>query len=284
MFGLMDSARAFKYLEQICLIGARYSGSPGMEKQQKLITGHFMKFGCQVKLQAFDAPHPQTGQPVRMNNIIISWHPESKDRVLLCAHYDTRPFPDREISPAARRGLFVGANDGASGVALFMEMAHHMDKIQPGMGVDFVLFDGEELVFDRVGRYFLGADFFARQYRDAPPAYRYRYGILVDMIADKELTLYHEQNSVDYAPELVQSVWATAQRLKVTEFKHRVKHEVQDDHLPLNDVARIPTIDLIDFDYDHWHTRKDTPANCSGESIAKVGYVLMEWLKNVPAQ
>ncbi len=282
MQGPLDAERSFKYLTEICDIGARPSGSPGMEKQQKLITDYFSKFQCEVKLQPFDAPHPLNGQPVRMNNIIISWHPEATERVMLCAHYDTRPFPDRETSPTAKRGLFVGANDGASGVALFMELAHHLERLKPTYGVDFVLFDGEELVFDRQGRYFLGSEHFARRYRDEPPKYRYRYGVLVDMIADKQLTIYYEKHSMSYAPELAKSIWSTAQRLRVPEFIPRTRHEIQDDHLPLNDVAGIPTIDIIDFDYPHWHTKKDIPANCSGESIAKVGHVLLEWLQNVP--
>lgn len=282
MHGLLDANRCFKYMNQICDIGVRFSGSPGMEKQQKLITDHFSKFKCEVKLQPFDAPHPLNGQPVRMNNIIISWQPEATERVLLCAHYDTRPFPDREVTPTARRGLFVGANDGASGVALFMEMAHHMEDLKPTFGVDFVLFDGEELVYDRQGTYFLGSECFARHYRDEPPKYQYRYGVLIDMIADKQLAIYYEKNSLNYAPELAKSIWGTAQKLRVTEFVPRIRHEIQDDHLPLNDIARIPTIDIIDFDYAHWHTRKDIPANCSGESMAKVGHVLLEWLKDVP--
>lgn len=282
MHGPLDAERCFKYLNQVCDIGARYSGSAGMERQQKLITDHFSKFGCQVKLQPFDAPHPLNGNPVRMNNIIISWHPEAAERVMLCAHYDTRPYPDREVSPTARRGVFVGANDGASGVALFMELAHHMEQIKPTFGVDFVLFDGEELVYDRQGTYFLGSEHFARRYRDEPPKHQYRYGVLIDMIADKQLAIYYEKNSLDYAPDLAKSIWSTAQKLRVTEFIPRSKHEIQDDHLPLNDVARIPTIDIIDFDYAHWHTRKDIPANCSGESMAKVGHVLLEWLQNVP--
>ena len=282
MHGPLDADRCFKYLTEICDIGPRPSGSTGMEKQQKLITEYFAKFKCDVKLQPFDAPHPQTGLPVRMNNIIISWQPAATERVLLCAHYDTRPFPDQEVSPSARKGVFIGANDGASGAALFMELAHHMEQLKPTYGVDFVLFDGEELVFDRQGRYFLGSEHFARKYRDEPPQHKYRYGILLDMIADKQLTIYHEKNSVAYAPDLVKSVWGMAQKLRVPEFIARAKHEVQDDHLPLNDVAGIPTIDLIDFDYKHWHTKRDIPANCSGSSMAKVGYVLLEWLKDVP--
>ncbi len=224
MPGQLDAGRCFKYMNQICEIGGRWSGSPGMEKQQKLITDHFSKFKCQVQLQPFDAPHPLNGQPVRMNNIIISWQPEAKERVLLCAHYDTRPYPDREVSPTAKRGVFVGANDGASGVALFMEMAHHMEQLKPSFGVDFILFDGEELVYDRQGTYFLGSEAFARHYRDEPPKHQYRYGILIDMIADKQLAIYYEKNSLDYAPELAKSIWATAQKLQVTEFIPRMRH------------------------------------------------------------
>lgn len=282
MHGPLDADRCFKYLQQICDIGVRSSGSPGMDKQQKLITDYFSKFKCEVRLQPFDAPHPLNGRPVRMNNIIISWHPEATERVLLCAHYDTRPYPDQEISPTARRGLFVGANDGASGVALFMELAHHMEQLKPTFGVDFVLFDGEELVYDRQGKYFLGSEYFARHYRDEPPQHQYRYGILLDMIADKDLKIYYEVHSMSYAPELAKSIWSTARKLRVTEFIARSNHEINDDHVPLNDIAKIPTIDIIDFDYPHWHTRRDVPANCSGTSMAKVGHVLLEWLKDVP--
>lgn len=280
--GDVDAERAFGYLTKICDIGPRYSGSAGMEEQQKLIAEHFVACGAEVRFQTFDAAHPQTGKPVRMTNIIVSWHPQAKERVLLCCHYDTRPTPDREILPHNRRKPFVGANDGASGVALFMELGHHLRTIQPTYGVDFVFFDGEELVYGRQGKYFLGSEHFAQQYRDRPPGHRYVYGVLVDMIADKELNIYQERNSRQYAPALVDSIWNTAKELGVKEFIGRVKHEVQDDHLPLNDVAKIPTIDIIDFDYPHWHTAKDVAANCSGESMALVGRVLLKWLTVVP--
>ena len=279
----LDAKRAFEYLEKVCEIGPRWSGSPGMIKQQDYLAKFFEEHGAKVFLQPFDAPHPLSGEPVRMQNLIVQWHPEAKVRILLACHYDTRPFPDQEISPSARKGTFIGANDGGSGVALFMEMAHHLPGLELDVGVDMVFFDGEELVFDKVGKYFLGSEYFARQYRDEQRAYRYEYGILVDMIGDKQLTIYQEGNSLEYAPTLVKSVWGIAQRLGVREFIPRVKHTIQDDHLPLNDLAKIPTIDLIDFDYPYWHKRKDIPANCSGESIAKVGRVLLEVLKAQPA-
>jgi len=279
----IDSKRAFDYLVKICRIGPRPSGSAGMSKQQTLLIEHFEQFDVPVKLQPFDARDPLSGLPVRMQNILIQWHPQAKNRILLACHYDTRPYPDRDRNPFQNNKLFIGANDGASGVALFMELAHHIQNINPTYGVDFVLFDGEELIYGNQGKYFLGSEYFAKEYRDNPPEYRYIWGIVVDMIGDRTLAIYQERNSLKYAPELVRSVWDTAKKLGKKQFVPKPRHEVLDDHLALNDIARIPTIDIIDFDYPQWHTSQDLPANCSGESLAIVGEVLLQWLQQVPA-
>ena len=274
-----DANRAMQYLQQVCDIGPRISGTEGMQKQQELIEQHFAKFPCQVQHQDFDVAHPETGEPVRMRNIIVSWHPEATQRVLLACHYDTRPRPDRELNPFQRNKPFIGANDGASGVALFMELAHQMPAIKPHYGVDFIFFDGEELVYDSKDKYFWGSEYFAKQYRDQPPQHRYVAGVLVDMIADKNLNIFQEGNSLKYAPAVTQSVWKVAADLHETAFIGRRKHNLSDDHLPLNETARIPTCDIIDFDYPHWHTRNDVPAACSGESVVRVGRVLVTWLE-----
>ena len=274
-----NADRAFGYLEQVCRIGPRISGSDGMLRQQQLIIEHFQKFGCEIRAQAFDAAHPVNGQPVRMTNLIVSWNPRAKERVLLCCHYDTRPYPDRDF--LRPRGTFIGANDGGSGVALFMELGHHLKQIQPTYGVDLVFFDGEELVYSDRDKYFLGSEYFATWYRDHPPEYRYVCGVLLDMVGGKRLRIYQERNSVRLAGKVTQSVWDTAKQMRVKEFIPRVKHEVRDDHLPLNQIARIPTCDLIDFDYSAWHTTKDLPSACSGESLATVGNVLLQWLTEV---
>jgi hypothetical protein len=280
----VDADRAFGYLTKICDIGPRISGSQGMQRQQALIAEHFAKLKAQVRFQSFDAPHPQTRAPVRMNNIIVSWDREAQERVLVACHYDTRPHADRDPNPQlAQRGAFLGANDGASGVALLMEMGHHLREIKPTYGVDFVFFDGEELVYNPTDDYFLGSEHFAADYRDNPPAYKYVYGVLVDMIGDKDLQLYYERNSLLYAPELCRSIWKTARQLSVGEFIARTKHEVRDDHLALNEIANIPACDIIDFNYEYWHTTKDVPAACSGASLAKVARVLLAWLEQVPA-
>ena len=278
-----DAKRAFGYLSQICDLGSRTSGTDGMLRQQELLEEHFTTLGGDVKYQSFDTVHPVSGAPVRLANMIVSWHPAATERVLVCCHYDTRPYPDRDPLPANRTKPFIGANDGGSGVALLMELGHHISQIDPTYGVDFVFFDAEELVYQVTGgKYFIGSEHFATEYRDNPPEHRYVCGVLVDMVGDKDLQLFQEKYSLSYAPDVTRSIWALAARLRVREFIPRRKHEVRDDHLPLNQIAGIPTCDIIDFDYPHWHTRNDIPAACSGESLTKVGRVLLTWLQEVP--
>jgi hypothetical protein len=276
-----NGARAYEYLEQLCAIGPRPSGSPGMERQQRMLTEHFRALGGEVHLQRFQMRHPVDRTPVRMANLIVQWHPDRTNRILLCAHYDTLPYPLED--PVDPRGVFVGANDGASGVAVLMELAHEIPALCVDYGIDFVLFDAEEFIFfgDRRDRYFLGSEYFSRQYIEQPPPYRYRWGVLLDMVGDKDLQLFQERNSVwwrDTRP-LVDAIWATARRLGVREFIPRWKYEIKDDHVMLHNVARIPACDIIDYDYPPWHTRGDTPDKCSALSLAKVGWVIREWLK-----
>jgi len=288
----LNAERAFGYLQEVCAIGPRVSATPGMIKQQELLKAHFEKLGGKVSLQEFNARHPQTGATVKLANQIVEWHPEKKDRILLCCHYDTRPFPDRDPDVTRRRDPFIGANDGGSGVALLMELGNHMARLRCKYGVDFVFFDGEELVYDEEVRrdpYFLGSEHFAREYASQPPGHKYKWGVLFDMIGDKHLLLYREVNSMawpDTRP-LVLDIWKTAGSLGVKEFVNITRHEIRDDHLALRNTGKIPTCDLIDFEYptvrgpNYWHTTHDVPANCSGESIAKVGYVIHTWLQQV---
>jgi hypothetical protein len=278
----LNAARAYGYLQEICAIGPRISGSPGMRQQLRLLREHFAKLGGNVRFQPFMAPNPRGGEKVQLVNMIVEWHPEKKERVLLCAHFDTRPLPDRDPSPSARReGTFIGANDGASGTALLMELGHLMRSLDIRYGVDFALFDGEEFVYDERDRYFLGSENFARMYVKEPPAHKYRWGVLLDMVGDADLQIYQEKISLSWRDTrpLVAQIWGTAQRIGVREFVAQPRHEVQDDHIPLRQIANIPTCDIIDFDYPAWHTTADVPQNCSGESMAKVGWVVLEWLK-----
>lgn len=280
--------RAYQHLKDICALGGRVSGSNGMAQQQKLLIDHFEQLGGRVSRQEFDARHPEDGSTVKMANLVVEWHPERSDRILLCAHYDTRPFPDNDPDPAKRRGLFVGANDGASGTAVLCELARFMPSLDSRYGVDFVLFDGEELVFDNArDPYFLGSKHFARIYAAGEIEPTYHYGVLLDMVGDREISLYYERNSMKHARDVVIDVWKAARRLNARTFKHRSKHTVNDDHVPLNEIAKIPTIDIVDFDYprpgrlNYWHTTMDVPEMCSADSLGIVGAVVLEWLSHV---
>ncbi len=280
-----NGARAYDYLKQLCALGPRRSGSPAMAQQQKLLVAHFEKLGGKVEMQRFSVPHPLDGSPVPMANIIIRWNPQSRERILLCGHYDTLPFP--MLDPENPRGVFVGANDNASGIAILMELAHQMADLRLPLGVDFVLLDGEELIFQekdgQKGEFFRGSTHFARQYAAGHANYRYRYGVLLDMVGNADLQICQEQNSLlwpDTQP-LVEQIWATAARLGLSEFIAQPGWKVDDDHVPLHNIGGIPTCDVIDFDYPPWQTEGDTPDKCSASSLAKVGWVISEWLKGL---
>jgi glutaminyl-peptide cyclotransferase len=250
-----------------------------MAAQQKLLIAHFQKCGAQVALQRFRARHPVNDSWVPMTNIIVRWNPNAAQRILLCGHYDTLPYP--LMDPVDPQGKFVGANDNASGVAILMQLAHDMPKLKCKYGVDFVLLDGEEYIFSREDRYFLGSEYFAREYAKKKPCYR--WGVLLDMVGATNLRISPERSSAEWRDTrpLVREVWATAARLGVREFVSRPLYEIDDDHLMLHEVGHIPCIDMIQNmpSYPPWHTRGDTPDKCSPLSLAKVGWVIQEWLR-----
>lgn len=284
----IDGDRAYKYLVDLCKIGPRPAGSPANTRQRQMVAQHFAKAGGKVREQVFKSTDPKTGQPVVMANLVGSWFPDRTERVVIGAHYDTRPFPDEDKDPANRKAPFIGANDGASGVALLMEIANHLSEMPTPWGVDLVLFDGEELVYgggqDQIGEYFLGSKEFGRLYseslrgkRNDPTVTRYVAGFVLDMVGDKDLQIDKEPYSLEFNPNLVREVWAVAKSLKVPRFRDRVGQAVLDDHLALYN-SGIPAIDIIDFKYPHWHTAGDTPDKCSGESLEAVGKVVTAWL------
>ncbi len=277
-----DAKRAMGYLQDICKIGPRISGSAGMKKQQDLIQKHFEDLGLKVVYQRFEARQASQTAKVPMANMIVSWNPDATRRVILCTHYDTRPIADQEPERRRWNDPFISANDGGSGVALLMELARHMKKLKLNVGVDFVLFDGEEYVFQPEDEYFFGSKHFGAQYRKDldKSKNRYKGAVLLDMIGGKNPSFPVEQNSWWKASGLVREVWQVAAEMKCAAFKGNEfsKVAVEDDHMALNR-AGIPAIDIIDFDYAHWHRLTDVPENCSAESIEQVAKVLAAWLQ-----
>jgi glutaminyl-peptide cyclotransferase len=219
--------------------------------------------------------------------MIVTWHPESEKRVIFCSHYDTRPIADQEPNRRDWTKPFVSANDGASGAAWMMELAHHMKDLKDAkdrplkVGVDFILFDGEEYIFERDrDKYFIGSEYFASEYKKDKPKYKYVAGVLLDLFAGKNARYPLEQTSSFYAGGVQESIWKVAVDLKVPAFQNRRGAEVLDDHIALNK-AGIPTVDIIDFAYPHWHLLSDTPDKCSGESMEQVARVLTVWVQRI---
>jgi len=132
--GRFSGERAFAHLTAICDLGPRPSGSTGMLKQRAMVVRHFEALGATVTRQPFRIRDRRSGEAVAMENLIVTFHPERTERVMLCSHYDTRPFPDRD--PTDPKGIFLGANDGASGVAALMELGRFMPSLPGGVGVD----------------------------------------------------------------------------------------------------------------------------------------------------
>ena len=210
----IDAARAYGYLKAICDLGPRPAGSAANTRQRAMVAAHFKKMGATVREQPFEANDPRTGAKVAMANLIGAWHPERTQRVVLGAHYDTRPFPDQERDPARRKLPFLGANDGASGVALLMEIAHHLDALPTPWGVDLVLFDGEELVYGQGAASTSSAPRqFARAHdesvRSRRATSRYVAALVLDMVGDRNLTRSTRSSTAcNFTSDLVQEVWA----------------------------------------------------------------------------
>ena len=231
------------------------------------------KYADEVRLQDFNHTGYE-GERFPLTNIIASFSTHATSRILLCAHWDTRPRAENDEDKSRRNEPIIGANDGASGVAVLLELASLFRESRPPVGVDLVLLDGED--YGKEGdldSYFLGSRYFADH---QPPDYR--FGVLLDMVSDKFLEIPKEQNSIKFAPDILETIWNTAHALGYPQFVNDAGDAISDDHIPLNE-AGIRTVDLIDFNYPDptnrfWHSHKDIPENCSAESLEAVGTVL----------
>lgn len=270
-----NGTRAFDALLKQTSFGPRNPNSRGHRECLEYLESTLHGLADEVRLQPFSHVGYH-GEVLQLTNVIGSFRPQEKTRILLCAHWDTRPRADQDSDTSKRETPIIGANDGASGVAVLLELAALLKKTPPPIGVDLVLFDGEDYGLEGDhDSYLLGSRYFAK---NRPASYLPRFGILLDMVGDKSLELPKEGYSVRYGPDVVKMVWNTAKELGISQFIDGPGEEIIDDHLPLND-AGIVTIDIIDFNYPDpthrfWHTHQDIPENCSAESLDAVGTVL----------
>ncbi len=268
---VFDENRAYDYLKTQCGFGPRFPGSPGHKACLDYLVQELQKSADNVVRQPFPHRDPKSGQNYQLTNVISSFGSHGK-RIMLCAHWDTRPWADYDPDESNHDQPVMGANDGASGVAVLLEIAQVLKQNPPPFGVDIVFFDGEDSgQYGQDGSWCKGSEYFAAQ---KGFDYNPQFAILLDMVGDKDLRLPIERNSEMYAPDLVDRVWSKAESLGLRAFERTLGAEVVDDHLPLLR-AGIPAINIIDFEYPYWHTVEDTEDKCSAESLGVSGNLLL---------
>ncbi len=273
---VFDKNRAFDDLEQICSFGPRVANTEAHTKAGQFLYNSLRSTTDICRIQSFTIYDSTAGVSRRMFNIIASYYPEEKNRILLCAHWDSRPFSDQESDSSMMTLAIPGANDGASGTAILLEIGRILKVHKPPVGIDIALFDGEDYGTDNWrGGWFLGSRYFIQTLK----GYRPRAAILLDMVGDSDLMIYREAISQQYAGDLNDYIWKIAAGIGAESFIDSVNHTVSDDHISLLSQG-IKAVDIIDFDYPYWHTQADTPDKCSSESLGEVGNVIIEAVFN----
>ncbi|MEC7621778.1 MAG: M28 family peptidase [Candidatus Neomarinimicrobiota bacterium] len=278
---LFSGENAFQHLIKQCSFGPRNPGSEGHKNTLNYYLNTFKGLADTVFTQSFEDEMPRTRAKVKMNNVIAQFNRESNKQIMISAHWDTRPWADTG-SIMKKEMPILGANDGASGVAVIIELAYIFKQNPPPIGVSLVLFDAEDYgVPGDSWTYCKGSQYFAR---NLPISYP-EYGINIDMIADRQPEFYIERISYQQNASLVLELWELSEELGLKAFKKQAKDSIFDDHVPLYEIAGIPAINIIDFDYpndktNYWHTHNDIVQNCSPNGLYQVGTLLVNHIYN----
>ena len=271
-----NASRAWDDLINQVNAGPRVPGMPGHDAVREYMLRELRATTDRVDVQDFT--WEVRGTNLNMSNVFGVFGPDQPSKVVLAAHWDTRPWADQDPNPANHETPIPGANDGASGVAVLLEVARVLQTAPPPIGVIILMLDGEDYG-PGIDAMFLGSRYWAQQMVPERPA----WGILLDMIGDRELTIPREDTSQMRAGAVNDRVWQAAQQLGRPEFVNRPGGAILDDHVPILDQG-VPMIDLIDFSYgprhSWWHTLEDTPDKCSPDSLAAVGQVVLRTLYN----
>lgn len=249
--------------------GPRITGSEGHKAAGDWVVRELSEAGWEVYIQPFEPL-----ETVEARNILAV--NGSGPAVIIGAHYDTRIFADADPNPARRDQPVHGGNDGASGVAVLMELARSLNVTASGKTVCLVFFDAEDNGRIPGWDWILGSRFFVSRIEALPKCSEPEFAVIVDMIGDADQQVYREQNSTEF---LVDAIWATAAELGYGEWiVNEPRFSMTDDHTPFLE-AGIPALDMIDFDYPYWHTVDDTLDKVSAESLARIGRTLEAWLE-----
>lgn len=285
---------AYAYTKAQCDFGPRDMNSKGHDACGDWIVAQFERLGCKVTRQKADLKG-YDGTILHSMNIIASYNPAATTRIMLCAHWDSRPWADNDPDSTNWHKPILAANDAASGVAVMLELARLLAqknvsaKLPQNLGVDFVCFDAEDWGTpqwsdqqDDGNSWALGAQYFSA---NLPQGYAPRYAILLDMVGGQGAQFYQEGMSKQYAPEIVKKVWRAARQAGFGSFFPKSDGGmITDDHIPVNQTAKIPCIDIIPY-YPNcqqstfgptWHTLADDMEHIDKNTLKAVGQTLVQ--------
>lgn len=279
-----DSAMIF--LEKQVSFGPRIPNTQAHQKCAVWLEKKLKTYCKSVTVQQFTAK-AYNGKILNLTNLIASFNPDSSDRVLLLAHWDTRPYADNDPDERNRRKPFDGANDGGSGTAVLLEIARQLSIKNPQTGIDILLVDGEDYgaPMDEQSQveddWCLGTQYWARFPHTL--VYSARFGILLDMVGASDAVFYKEGTSMYFAPDVVQKVWNMASEIGFGQYFYtETSQPITDDHVYVNQIRQIPCIDIIQHDpstpsgfYKNWHTLNDNMSGISKNTLEAVGKTVL---------
>lgn len=279
---------AYAYVAAQVAFGPRVPGSESHTQCVEWIAGKMQAFGAEVTVTN-DMGTTYDGQPQPVRNIVAKYRPDRVNRLLLCAHYDSRPFADQDEDETKRDTPISGANDGASGVAVLMEIGRQLQAKAPNLGVDIIFFDAEDggtpehkhVTDYRPDTWCIGSQIWAKSEEGRKA--EHRFGILLDMVGGRDATFPMEMYSKSKAPEVVNKVWTVAEQLNYgASFLRTEGGYITDDHLYVNRLTNIPCIDIIDYRLDSnmgfcptWHTQNDVLENIDRTTMRIVGETVL---------
>lgn len=282
---------AYYFVQQQVKFGPRVPNSKAHAKCAGWMEETLKKYTTQVVVQPFTAK-AYDGTTLNCKNIIASFNPKSTTRVLLCSHWDSRPYADNDPDSAYHRTPIDGANDGASGVGILLEIARQLKILPSSVGVDLLLLDGEDYGAPQDAGYTgsddwaLGSQYWSRF--PHVPLYSARYGILLDMVGAENAVFTLEGTSMYYAPDIAQRLWNMGASIGYSDyFSTERTNAITDDHVYINQLRQIPTIDVIQHDpstssgfYQYWHTTKDNMKGISKPTLMAVGQTVLTMVRN----